>query len=70
MSEKIQKVLANAGIGSRRQIESWIREGRISVNRAIAKMALFQLKSSDGEQELRSRMRALRSSEERRTLPQ
>ncbi len=32
MSEKIQKVLANIGLGSRRQIEGWLREGRISVN--------------------------------------
>ena len=32
MSEKIQKVLANAGVGSRRQIEAWIQEGRIAVN--------------------------------------
>lgn len=32
MSEKIQKILANAGVGSRRQIESWIKEGRIAVN--------------------------------------
>lgn len=29
---RIQKVLANAGIASRRQIESWIDEGRIRVN--------------------------------------
>lgn len=32
MSEKIQKILANAGVGSRRQIEAWIQEGRITVN--------------------------------------
>lgn len=32
MSEKIQKVLANAGLGSRRQIETWIQEGRVTLN--------------------------------------
>lgn len=38
MTEKIQKILANAGLGSRRQIEEWLRENRISVNGAIAKI--------------------------------
>ncbi len=38
MQEKIQKVLANAGLGSRRQIEDWIRAGRISVNGETAKI--------------------------------
>lgn len=32
MSEKIQKVLANAGVGSRRQIEGIIEQGRITLN--------------------------------------
>ncbi|OGT21427.1 MAG: hypothetical protein A2V90_02870 [Gammaproteobacteria bacterium RBG_16_57_12] len=36
MSEKLQKVLARAGLGSRREIEVWISAGRVSVNGKIA----------------------------------
>ena len=32
VSEKLQKVLARAGLGSRRQIERWIEEGRITID--------------------------------------
>lgn len=35
-TEKIQKVLARAGYGSRRQIEGWIREGLVHVNNRLA----------------------------------
>lgn len=38
MSEKIQKILANAGLGSRREIEAWIEAGRVSVNGITAKI--------------------------------
>ena len=36
MSEKLQKILAGAGLGSRRQLEKWIIDGRVSVNGSIA----------------------------------
>jgi 23S rRNA pseudouridine2605 synthase len=36
MSEKLQKVLANNGIGSRREMEKWIEQGRVSVNGKVA----------------------------------
>ncbi len=36
MSEKLQKVLANQGLGSRREMERWIEQGRVSVDGSIA----------------------------------
>ena len=36
MDEKLQKVLARAGIGSRREMERWIEQGRVKVNDKVA----------------------------------
>ena len=38
MSDRIQKVLANAGYGSRREIETWIKAGRVKINGKLAKL--------------------------------
>ena len=34
--QKLQKVLANLGLGSRRKMERWIEEGRVSVDGSVA----------------------------------
>ncbi|MGR5305182.1 23S rRNA pseudouridine(2605) synthase RluB [Vibrio mediterranei] len=38
MSEKLQKVLARAGHGSRRELEALIKSGRVSVNGQVARL--------------------------------
>ncbi|MDG4598168.1 MAG: pseudouridine synthase [Candidatus Contendobacter sp.] len=38
MAERLQKFLARMGLGSRRQIEDWIRQGRITVNGVVAQL--------------------------------
>jgi len=54
MGEKIQKVLANAGLGSRRQIEGWIAEGRVTINGRTAttgdRMSYHDAVSVDGRE--------------------
>lgn len=51
--ERIQKVLARMGLGSRRGIESWIKEGRIRVNGKLAKLG--DVITSDDRVELDNR---------------
>ena len=38
--DKLQKVLANAGFASRREIENWIQQGRITVNGQTANLGI------------------------------
>ncbi|SEA65770.1 ribosomal large subunit pseudouridine synthase B [Desulfuromusa kysingii] len=38
MAERLQKLIAKAGLASRRQAEKWIEEGRVSVNGHPAKL--------------------------------
>ncbi|CDZ79199.1 Ribosomal large subunit pseudouridine synthase B [Legionella massiliensis] len=37
-SERLQKILSQAGLGSRREIERWIEQGLVAVNGKVAKL--------------------------------
>ena len=37
-SERLQKILSQAGLGSRREMETWIEQGLVQVNGALAKL--------------------------------
>jgi 23S rRNA pseudouridine2605 synthase len=51
-TERVQKLLAAAGIGSRREVERWIREGRLKINGEVpalgAKLAARDRITLDG----------------------
>ncbi|MEE9320611.1 MAG: pseudouridine synthase [Granulosicoccus sp.] len=38
MAERLQKILANTGLGSRRELESWISDGQVRLNGREAKL--------------------------------
>ena len=40
VNEKLQKVLARVGLGSRREIEQWIAHGRVTVNGHVANVGI------------------------------
>src|ERR1017187_128298 len=45
--ERIAKVMARAGLASRRQAEAWIAEGRVSVNGAVIASPALNVTAAD-----------------------
>lgn len=65
MTERIQKVLANAGHGSRREIESLIRAGKIKVNGELATLG----QQIDHKDRIEINSHKIRLFQQRDTLP-
>jgi 23S rRNA pseudouridine2605 synthase len=64
-SERLQKVLAQAGVGSRREMEEWIAAGRVTVNGVAATLGM---KVSEGDV-IRADRRTIRVRAMKETLP-
>ncbi|MGB0893587.1 MAG: 23S rRNA pseudouridine(2605) synthase RluB [Parashewanella sp.] len=62
MSEKLQKVLARAGHGSRREMEAWIAAGRVSIDGEIATTG--DRVESDAKVRIDGRLVSIKSSDE------
>ncbi len=64
-NEKLQKVLARAGYGSRRELEEWIKAGRVKVNNQVAtlgdRVADTDRISVDGKPVQQARLKERRS---------
>jgi len=58
--ERVQKVLSRMGFGSRREIETWIEQGRVKINRNVARLGD---KVSDGDRVELNNRRAIVSLE-------
>jgi 23S rRNA pseudouridine2605 synthase len=63
--ERLQKVLAQAGVGSRREMEKWIADGRVTVNGEVATLGMRVL---DGD-EVRVDRRVIRTETGSGSLP-
>lgn len=66
--EKLQKVLARSGLGSRREMERWIEAGRISVNGQVATLGDRISKRDEVEVDGRASKMVFDNDSERRVL--
>ncbi len=65
--ERLQKVLAQAGIGSRREMEEWISAGRVTVNGNVATLGL---RVSEGDKvQVDGRLMRLQLLQAEQTMP-